>query len=102
MAGCRDVCSGRRVGRAPGRSPQDRSLVREDHAGFNRALAESIEWHKEYWSTEENALQATGLVALAPLAMACLAYDASFPIEVESEYFPIALLERDWPDEFPT
>ncbi|WP_239475941.1 immunity 49 family protein [Streptomyces sp. CS090A] len=77
-------------------------LVRENHAGFNRALTESIEWHKEYWSTEDNALQATGLVALAPLAMACLAYDASFPIEVESEYLPIALLERDWPGEFPT
>ncbi|MFD8058634.1 immunity 49 family protein [Streptomyces cyaneofuscatus] len=77
-------------------------LVREDHAGFNRALAESIRWHKEYWSTEENALQATGLVALAPLAMTCLAYDASFSIEVKSEYLPIALLERDWPGEYPT
>ncbi|WP_237502579.1 immunity 49 family protein [Streptomyces sp. SID8374] len=77
-------------------------LVREDHAGFNRALAESIEWHKEYWSTEDNALQATGLVALAPLAMECLAYDASFSIEVTSEYLPLALLERDWPGEFPT
>ncbi|MEV1043690.1 immunity 49 family protein [Streptomyces sp. NPDC049916] len=77
-------------------------LVREDHTGFNRALADAVQWHKAYWSTEDNSLQATGLVALAPLAVACLAYDAGFPIEVASGYLPIALLERDWPGEFPT
>lgn len=77
-------------------------LVREDHAGFNTELADAVRWHKEYWSTGDNALQATGLVALPPLAVACLAYDASSPVEVESEYLPIALLERDWPGEFPT
>ncbi|WNF27163.1 immunity 49 family protein [Streptomyces sp. C11-1] len=77
-------------------------LVREDHSGFNQALADALQWHKEYWSTEDNSLQATGLVALPALAVACLAYDAGFPIEVESEYLPIALLERDWPGEFPT
>lgn len=54
-------------------------LVREDHAGFNTALADAVRWHKEYRSTGNNALQATGLVALPPLAVACLAYDASFP-----------------------
>ncbi|MFE5997166.1 immunity 49 family protein [Streptomyces sp. NPDC056454] len=77
-------------------------LVREDRVGFNRAMTDAVQWHKDYWSTEDNALQATGLVALPPLAVACLAYDASFPVEVESEYLPIALLERDWPGEFPT
>ncbi|MEE1811390.1 immunity 49 family protein [Streptomyces sp. BE133] len=77
-------------------------LVRQDRAGFNRALTEALQWHKDYWSTEDNALQATGLVALAPLAIACLAYDAGFPVEVESEYLPIALLERSWAGEFPT
>lgn len=77
-------------------------LVRQDHAGFNRALVEALQWHKEYWSTEDNAIQATGLVALAPLAIACFAYDAGFPIDVESEYLPIALLERSWAGEFPT
>ncbi|MER6701813.1 MULTISPECIES: immunity 49 family protein [Streptomyces] len=77
-------------------------LVRDDHAGFNRALTDALQWHKEYWSTEDNALQATGLVALPPLAMACLAYDLGLPIDVESDYLPIALLERDWAGEFPT
>ncbi|WGP10220.1 immunity 49 family protein [Streptomyces sp. SH5] len=77
-------------------------LVRDDHGGFNRALADAIQWHKEYWSTEGNALQATGLVALPPLAVACLAYDMGVPVDVESDYLPIALLERDWAGEFPT
>ncbi|MFJ1784512.1 immunity 49 family protein [Streptomyces anulatus] len=77
-------------------------LVRDDHAGFNRSLADALQWHKEYWGTEDNALQATGLVALAPLALTCLAYDMGIPVDVESDYLPIALLERDWVGEFPT
>ncbi|WP_369391647.1 immunity 49 family protein [Streptomyces sp. CG1] len=77
-------------------------FVRRDHAGFNRALSDALQWHKEYWGEESRALQSTGLVALAPLALACLAHDAGFPIEVESEYLPIALLERSWLGEFPT
>lgn len=77
-------------------------LLRDDHAGFNGALADALQWHKEYWGTEDNALQATGLVALPPLALACLAYDMGLPVDVESGYLPIALLERDWVGEFPT
>lgn len=41
-------------------------------------------------------------MALGPLAMACLAYDAGFPIEIESEYLPKALVERAWVGEFDT
>ncbi|MEU9718244.1 immunity 49 family protein [Streptomyces sp. NPDC047976] len=77
-------------------------LVREDHDNFNRALNEALRWHKDYWSDEDRALQASGLVALAPLAMACFAYDAGFPVEVRSEYLPKYLLERAWAGEFPT
>lgn len=35
-------------------------------------------------------------------AVACLACDAGFPIEVESEYLPIRLLDRSWLGEFDT
>lgn len=52
--------------------------------------------------TRRDRVQSTGLIALAPLAIACLAYDAGFRIEVESGYLPIALLERSWAGEFPT
>ncbi|MCE3034627.1 Imm49 family immunity protein [Streptomyces sp. CMSTAAHL-2] len=77
-------------------------LIRKDHAGFNQALANALQWHKEYWSEESRTFQASGLVALAPLAIACFAYDAGIAIEVESDYLPIALLERNWCGEFPT
>ncbi|KUN08672.1 hypothetical protein AQI95_09770 [Streptomyces yokosukanensis] len=77
-------------------------FIRKDHAGFNQALANALQWHKEYWSEESRTFQASGLVALAPLAIACFAHDAGVPVEVESEYLPIALLERNWCGEFPT
>ncbi|MEU5812073.1 immunity 49 family protein [Streptomyces sp. NPDC047718] len=77
-------------------------IVRNDHAGFNRALATALEWHKEYWSEESRSIQAAGLVALAPLAMACFAREVGLSIEVESEYLPAALLGGNWCGEFPT
>ncbi|WP_141310485.1 immunity 49 family protein [Streptomyces spinoverrucosus] len=77
-------------------------FIREDNAGFNRALASALQWHKEYWTEESRAFQASGLVALAPLAMACFAHDVGIPIEVESEYLPATLLGRNWLGEFPT
>ncbi|MGW7364316.1 immunity 49 family protein [Streptomyces sp. NPDC054841] len=77
-------------------------IVRKDHAGFNRALADALQWHKEYWSEEDRAFTIPGLVALAPLAIACFAHDAGIPIEVESEYLPATLLGRNWCGEFPT
>ncbi|MET8177061.1 immunity 49 family protein [Streptomyces clavifer] len=77
-------------------------FIRKDHAGFTQALTTALQWHKEYWSEESRMYQASGLVALAPLAMACLAHDAGIPIEVESEYLPAVLLGRNWCGEFPT
>ncbi|MEU8590170.1 immunity 49 family protein [Streptomyces sp. NPDC048664] len=77
-------------------------MVREDNEGFNGALTHALEWHKRYWSHEDRAVQASGFVALAPLAMACFAHDAGILIEVESEYLPVALLGRNWCGEFPT
>ncbi|MFE1171711.1 immunity 49 family protein [Streptomyces sp. NPDC058773] len=77
-------------------------FIRKDRDGFNRALANALQWHKEYWSEEERAFQIPGLVGLAPLAMACIAHDAGIPIEVESEYLPAVLIKRNWCGEFPT
>ncbi|WP_327227525.1 immunity 49 family protein [Streptomyces platensis] len=77
-------------------------FIRKDRDGFNRALANALQWHKQYWSDEERAFQISGLVALAPLAMACIAHDAGIPIEVESEYLPAVLIKRNWCGEFPT
>ncbi|MGW7252976.1 immunity 49 family protein [Streptomyces sp. NPDC054834] len=76
---------------------------RQDAAQFNTALVNVLTWHKEYWTANETrALNGEGLVALAPLAIACMAYDADIPLEVESDYLPRHLLQRDWLGEFPT
>ncbi|MFD8154009.1 immunity 49 family protein [Streptomyces sp. NPDC059720] len=77
-------------------------FIRKDHEGFNRALAQALELHKQYWSEEELVVNVAGLVALAPLAIACFAHDADMPIEVESEYLPAVLIKRNWCGEFPT
>ncbi|MFH8339399.1 immunity 49 family protein [Streptomyces sp. AM6-12] len=70
---------------------------------FNEALLDSLRWHKDYWAQdEERSDSSPGFVALGPLAISCLAYDAGFPIEVESEYLPSHLLRGSWLNEFET
>ncbi|MFD8826973.1 immunity 49 family protein [Streptomyces sp. NPDC059605] len=77
-------------------------FFRKDHAGFDQALVEALELHKAYWGTPERSADIAGFLALGPLAVACLAYDAGFPVEVESEYLPVRLLDRSWVGEFDT
>jgi hypothetical protein len=79
-----------------------RYVVR-DHEGFNAALRQALQLHRDYWAKdEERAIDCAGWVAFEPLAMTCLAYDAGFPIEVESEYLPKHLLEHSWIGELDT
>ncbi|MCA6094092.1 immunity 49 family protein [Streptomyces sp. SCA3-4] len=78
-------------------------FLRKDHDGFNQALTEALEAHKAYWTaSEERDRSVAGYLALGPLAITCLAYDAGRPIEVESDYIPKHLLTRGWVGEFPT
>lgn len=78
-------------------------LARGDENGFNTELAKALEWHKDYWTrNEDRSLDTEGFVALGPLAVACLAHDAGFTITVESEYLPKYLLNGEWVNEFPT
>ncbi|MBT2545641.1 immunity 49 family protein [Streptomyces sp. ISL-44] len=78
-------------------------FVTADHDQFNRSLTNALTLHKQYWTADEGlARDARGLVAIGPLAMACLAYDAGFPVDVESEYLPKHLLKRTWVGEFTT
>ncbi|WP_030378797.1 MULTISPECIES: immunity 49 family protein [unclassified Streptomyces] len=77
--------------------------LRREPEQFNTALVDALTWHKEYWTANEaRSRSAEGLVALAPLAIACMAYDADMPIDVESEYLPKALLKRSWVGEYDT
>ncbi|MFJ7998760.1 immunity 49 family protein [Streptomyces sp. NPDC096310] len=75
--------------------------LRNDVAGFNEALADAVRWHKEYWTAnEDRALHIHGIVALAPLAIACLAKANNLPLDIESDYLPEALLDFAWRGEF--
>ena len=76
---------------------------RQDAEKFNAALVDALTCHKEYWTANEaRSLSGEGLVALAPLAIACMAHDAGIPIEIESEYLPKALLQGNWVGEYDT
>ncbi|MEV2189823.1 immunity 49 family protein [Streptomyces phaeochromogenes] len=78
-------------------------FLRKDHDGFNEALLEALQLHKQYWTADEDREESIeGYLALGPLAITCLAYDAGFPIDVESDYIPSELLNRAWLGEFPT
>lgn len=78
-------------------------LARGDETRFNTELAKALEWHKDYWTRDEDrALDTRGLVALGPLGVSCLAVQAGFSITVESEYIPKFLLDGGWVNEFPT
>ncbi|MFE1410210.1 immunity 49 family protein [Streptomyces sp. NPDC058746] len=75
--------------------------LRNDAAGFNEALADAVRWHKEYWTADEDrAAQVHGIVALAPLAIACLAKANNLPVDVQTDYLPEALLDFLWRGEF--
>ncbi|MHB9757443.1 immunity 49 family protein [Streptomyces sp. BYX5S] len=76
-------------------------FLRKDHDAFNAALLEALQLHKSYWTMDEKrANDLGGSVALALLAVTCLAHDAGFPINVESDYLPRHLLDREWVGEF--
>ncbi|MFJ8672610.1 immunity 49 family protein [Streptomyces sp. NPDC093589] len=78
-------------------------LARGDQQKFNAELVNALEWHKGYWTRdEERELEPEGVTALGPMAVTCLAIEAGFDIDVESEYLPACLLARDWVGEFPT
>ncbi|MET9365435.1 immunity 49 family protein [Streptomyces sp. NPDC006632] len=78
-------------------------FITNDQEKFTEALTQAIQLHHEYWTEDEERREdLDGAVALAPLALACLAHDAGQPIEVESEYLPENLLKHSWLGEFPT
>lgn len=68
-----------------------------DSTKFDQALSDALRWHKDYWTVNEyRATSIDGLVAVGPLAMACLARDLGITVDIESEYLPKALLEYAW------
>ncbi|MFJ8046252.1 immunity 49 family protein [Kitasatospora sp. NPDC096147] len=78
-------------------------FLKGDQAAFNSSLVQALELHKEYWTSDrERSITSTGFFALAPLAVACMAFDSGMRIEVESDYLPENLLDRSWIGEYET
>lgn len=61
-------------------------------AGFDEAIVFALERHKKYWSKGNRKRDPEGYLALGPMAIATLAYDAGMPIEIESEYLQLDLI----------
>jgi hypothetical protein len=64
-----------------------------DKAAFQESLQFALERHKKYWSRATRRRDPDGYLALGPLAIASMARQAGFAIEVESDYLPKPLLE---------
>ncbi|NEA38300.1 immunity 49 family protein [Streptomyces sp. SID11385] len=78
-------------------------FLRDKREEFGPALVDALKLHKSFWSADEDMVNdASGFSSLPLLAMACLARDAGFPIDVESPYIPHFLLSGEWVGEFPT
>ncbi|MEV0057605.1 immunity 49 family protein [Saccharopolyspora shandongensis] len=68
-------------------------LGSRDEAGFNNALRECLDAHREFWTVNsERSSSPRGYVALAPLAFTCVAHDSGMSVEVESDYVPRDLI----------
>ncbi|GAB2562485.1 immunity 49 family protein [Nocardia heshunensis] len=76
----------------------------EQRDEFNDSLEQALQLHETYWNSDEDDRRddRDGMIAAGPLAMACLAYDAEIPIDVESDYLPRHIVQRSWLGEFPT
>lgn len=77
------------------------NLLQGNPTAFNQTLTSALEDHKTYYTTGERTDLLAGYIAWGPLALACIAYDHGWPIDVESDYLPKALLHGDWVGEYP-
>lgn len=80
------------------------NLMRSNHEReFNEALAQALEQHKAFYTADSKlADDPRGLIALAPLGLACIAKDAGLTVDVESDYLPKHLVLGSWVGEYRT
>ncbi len=69
-------------------------VLNNDAAGFNNGLEKALRLHRKYWTTiaDEGINDPDALLALGPTAMACLAHDRGFAVDIESHYVPRQLI----------
>lgn len=64
-----------------------------DRADFQETLQFTLERHKRYWTRANRKRDPDGYIALGPLAIASMAHQAGFAVEVESDYLPNPLIK---------
>jgi hypothetical protein len=73
-------------------------IVDGDAPGFAEALQKALDLHRRYWERGGRANDPEGLLALGPLAAACLALERRQPVEVSSPYIPARVLRLGFPE----
>ena len=63
-------------------------------AHFDKALTKALKLHKKYWATQDSI---SDLLALPPLAYACLKRDMGYQTTVRSDYLPMSVVEAGAP-----
>jgi Immunity protein 49 len=72
-------------------------LLEGNAAHFNESLVDALECHKKYFSSDEQLSgDPRGFIAISILGLTCIAYDSGFSIEVESDYIPKYILEKQF------
>ena len=71
-------------------------LLENDGAAFNQALVKALEFHKKHWDKKKFKNVSRGFLALGPLALASIAYERGINIEVESDYIPEYIVQREF------
>lgn len=74
----------------------------QDSAQFQQALTDALYQHGEYWSEQDRVGDPAGFIAWGPLALAALATENGWALEVESDYLPAHLANGGWAGEYPT
>jgi hypothetical protein len=69
-------------------------LVAQDRDGFDLALVDVLEEHRDAHGIGERAEDPDGLIDLDALALACLARAKGWPVRVRSDYLPQGVLDR--------
>ncbi|MFI7010939.1 immunity 49 family protein [Streptomyces sp. NPDC050145] len=73
-------------------------LLTQDHEAFGETLTAALGHHARYWG---DSAAPGARVALGPLALACLAHDMDFPLDMDRPYLPKYLLDRQRLEHIP-
>ncbi len=76
-------------------------LLEADPIAWNRALADALAGHRDWYADPERRGETPGLLAFPVLGMAALAHDRGLRSEVESGYLPGDLVSGDFPHSPP-